>query len=330
MAQPPNIPTPSVNPKKVLPKKEFYVEDQSATSTKYTLIQIKEHLFTGKSEYQKLTIFDTWDYGRMLVLDDSIQTTEKDECIYHETLIHPTLLMAPNPKKVLVIGGGDGGSIEEMLKHKNLEQIVQVELDALVIDVAKKYLLGMNKGAFDDPRVKLIIQDGRKYLEETTERFDCIVLDLTDPIGPSAALYTTEFYKTVASRLTEGGIVSLHCTAWQLFPIITNVIYHTLKSVFPHIRILSANIPSYGMELAFVHASVTTPVEKFDPKQFATNMQERIKNPDALDWVDGEFLQTAGSFIPKPLKLVLAEKVPRLSTDANPVTFEEFYPWNVD
>jgi spermidine synthase len=318
-----------LTPKNLLPKDEYYVEDISPISGLYFVIQIKNKFFKGKSEYQKIAVIDTFDFGHMLILDDAIQTTEKDEFMYHETLIHPTLVMTPNPKKVLVIGGGDGGSIEEILKCKTIESIVQVELDAKVVEVSKQYLQAVNKGAYDNPKVKLIIQDGRKYIFETKETFDAIILDLTDPIGPSARLYTTEFYQQVANRLTPGGVIALHGSAWIGYPIITNIIFNTVKTVFDHCRIVSVNIPSYGNDLAFIHASVTTPVESFDAKLFDSRLRERY-NLDSLRWVDVDYLQNAGSFIPKPMKQALAEKPPRISTDSKPVSFEEFYPWVIE
>lgn len=322
--------SPSVNPKKLFPKNEFYVEDVSEGETKWLVLQIKEKLCSVKSEFQKIVVFDTWDYGRVMVIDDSVQTAESDEFIYHEVMIHPPLLMHPNPKRVLIIGGGDGGSIEETLKHKYLTEAVQSELDKEVIEASRKYLSSISKGAFDDPRAKVNYREGRKFLEESTEKYDVIVLDLTDPTDHSKLLYTKEFYELAVSKLTEGGIISLHLSAWSPFPKVTGAIYQTLKSVFPYVRTFSNLVPSYGMELAFCYASKDTDVTKFPSDLFAQRFEERLGHvKNELKWLDGDFLQTTASFAPKALRQALT-CVDRISTDASPLSFDDYYIWDVE
>jgi len=159
-----------LNVKKLISKKLFYIEEQSQFKTKYTVLRYKEKLYSKKSPYQKIEVFETFDYGRMLVLDDSIQTTESDEFIYHEVIIHPPMLMHPNPKSVLVIGGGDGGSIEELCKYKSLQSITMVDIDEMVVEAAKSHLQGINKNAFLDSRLDLHFMDGRRFLEESKKK----------------------------------------------------------------------------------------------------------------------------------------------------------------
>jgi len=162
-----------LNVKKLISKKLFYIEEQSQFKTKYTVLRYKEKLYSKKSPYQKIEVFETFDYGRMLVLDDSIQTTESDEFIYHEVIIHPPMLMHPNPKSVLVIGGGDGGSIEELCKYKSLQSITMVDIDEMVVEAAKSHLQGINKNAFLDSRLDLHFMDGRRFLEESKKKIRC-------------------------------------------------------------------------------------------------------------------------------------------------------------
>jgi len=322
--------TPTVDPlnvKKLISKKLFYIEEQSQFKTKYSVLRYKEKLYSKESPYQKIEVFETFDYGRMLVLDDSIQTTESDEFIYHEVIIHPPMLMHPNPKSVLVIGGGDGGSIEELCKYKSLQSITMVDLDEMVVEAAKSHLQGINKNAFLDSRLDLHFMDGRRFLEESQKKYDVIILDLTDPTEYSKMLFTKEFYQIAANHLTEGGIVSLHGSAWFLFPLVSSTIYNTLGSVFPNLKTFSANIPSYGMELVFMYASATTDVGGFSTEKFAQNYADRLGLKNDLRWIDEDFLNSTVQ--PKLMKqyLRLTETV---STDAAPSSFEIFYPWEVD
>lgn len=316
-------------PTKMLPKNIYYVEDVSADESKWIVLKIKEKLCTIKSEFQKIVVFDSGKYGRVMVIDDSIQTSESDEYIYHEVMIHPPLIMHPNPSSILVIGGGDGGAIEEALKHITMKKVMQVELDKMVIEASRKYLPSINKGAFDDPRVELKLREGRSFLEETDQKFDVIVLDLTDPSDHSKMLYTREFYQLVTRKLTKGGIMSCHLSAWHPFPKITGCLFNTLKSVFPHVHVFSQLVPSYGMELAFCYASMDTDFKNFSQKDFQNNFNERLGNAKDLRWVDGEFLQTSACFVPKPLKEAYTS-IDRVSTDQNPLSFGDLYPWVVD
>jgi len=321
---------PKFDLKKNIPKSEYYLEDVSPDESKWIVIKVKEKLCTTKSEFQKIVVFESEVYGRMLVIDDSIQTSEYDEYIYHEVMVHPPLIMHPNPESILIIGGGDGGAIEEALKHKNIKHVYQVELDKMVIEVSKKYLPNINKNSWEDPRVHLHLKEGRSFLETTDLQFDVIVLDLTDPSEYSKMLYTKEFYEIVTKRLTKGGIVSLHLSAWNPFPKITGTLYQTLKSVFPYVHSFSQLVPSYCMELAFCYASPYTDVSKFSPSLFQSNYKERLAdNASSLRWVDSDFLQTTASFVPKPLRDSFT-CVDRISTDEKPLSFGDFYPWVVE
>src|SRR5690606_33134292 len=141
-----------------------------------------------RTRFQDMEVHESPQFGKLFSLDGCFMTSEKDEFYYHENIIHPAAVAHPAPKKVLVIGGGDGGSAEELLKHPSIEQVTLVELDDQVIVVAKAHFQSIHRGAFDDPRLKLVLGDGLKYIAETNEKFDLIVLDLPDPIGPAEAL----------------------------------------------------------------------------------------------------------------------------------------------
>jgi len=174
----------------------FYQQRFSATQV----------LFEEKTEHQDLVIFENDFFGRVMLLDGVTQTTDRDEFVYHEMITHVPIFAHGNAKKVLIIGGGDGGVLREVLRHKDVE-CTMVEIDASVVEMSKKYFPEHSNGAFDDPRCNLVIADGLKFVKETQDRFDVIIVDSTDPIGPGEVLFTSEFYSDCHDCLTQGGIL---------------------------------------------------------------------------------------------------------------------------
>jgi len=164
-------------------------------------------LYESQTEHQHLVIFENDTFGRVLMLDGVVQLTEADEFVYHEMMAHPALFAQPEPKRVLIIGGGDGGVLREVLRHPSVERAVLCEIDQSVIDLSRRYLDFISKGAFDDPRADVVIADGTKFVAETDERFDAILVDSTDPIGPAVALFTRDFYAGCKRALNEGGVL---------------------------------------------------------------------------------------------------------------------------
>ena len=167
---------------------------------------VEEILYRRKTQHQDLVIFRNKLFGRVLALDGVVQTTEGDEFVYHEMLAHVPLLAHGHARRVLVIGGGDGGIAREVLRHPGIERVTQVEIDGEVVEICKEHLPALSAGAFDDPRVELIIDDAARFVRESGERFDVIISDSTDPIGPGQALYTGDFYAGCRARLNEGGV----------------------------------------------------------------------------------------------------------------------------
>jgi spermidine synthase len=168
---------------------------------------MREVIFRERTEHQDLIIFETEKFGRVLALDGIVQTTEGDEFIYHEVIAHLPIMAHGRATEVLIIGGGDGGTLEEVLKHEGVRRVTQVELDPSVSDLCRRYLPGICKSAFEDPRARLLFQDGARFVAETAERFDVIIVDSTDPIGPGAVLFTAEFYGDCRRCLHPGGIL---------------------------------------------------------------------------------------------------------------------------
>ena len=169
---------------------------------------IEKIIYEKKTDHQHLIIFDNAFFGRVLALDGIIQTTQKDEFIYHEMLTHVPLVAHGQARSVLIIGGGDGGALREVLRHTNIEQVTQVEIDADVIELSKRYLPQHSNGAFDDPRTHLVIDDGLHYLTQTKARYDVIMADTSDPVGPNKSLFSKSFYHACQQALNPGGILT--------------------------------------------------------------------------------------------------------------------------
>ncbi len=224
-----------------------------------------EVMMRGRTNFQEVEVFDTPMFGRMLRLDRVFMTSEKDEFFYHENIVHVAAITHQHPRRALIIGGGDGGAAEEILKHPSIESVVMAELDGEVVEIAKKHLQTIHRGAFNDPRLDVRIMDGKAYIEETSDRFDLVVLDLTDPHGPSQALYTREFYISCRQVLTENGLLSLHVESPISRPTTYNRIVKTLHSVFPIVRPYLVYIPVYGTWWGMATASMAA-----DPLSLST------------------------------------------------------------
>lgn len=174
-------------------------------------IRVKEVLFRDQTELQDLVIFDSHDWGRVLALDGVVQTTTGDEFCYHEMIVHVPILAHGAAREVLIIGGGDGGCLREALKHPAVERVTQVEIDQGVIDLCRTWLPSLSDGAFDHPKARVVIADGARFAAECQERFDVVIVDSTDPIGPGAVLFTESFYRNVRQLLRPGGILATQC-----------------------------------------------------------------------------------------------------------------------
>ena len=233
-------------------------------------MKIKETLFSGKSEFQQLDIIDTLEYGKMMLLDGLVMVTERDEFIYHDMIAHPALFTHPCPKKVLVIGGGDGGSIREIMKHPSVEQAVLCEIDGLVIEQSIQHLPSISC-AIDgtNPRVKLHVDDGLAYIREHQDEFDVILVDSTDPIGPAVGLFEEDFYRLVNGALKKDGIMVAQSESPFYHAKIQRDVFCNLRKVFPIVEMYQAFIPTYPSGFwSFAFASKKYhPATDFDKKR---------------------------------------------------------------
>jgi len=187
-------------------KENFFVEKLYGSNWGQ-ILKITKVLYEKESKFQKIIIFENPIFGKVLALDDILQTTENDEFIYHEMLTHTPIFAHGNVKKVLIIGGGDGGMLREALRHKSIEKAVMVEIDGDVVDACKKYMPNLPGTAYEDPRAEVIIGDGIDYVKNTDEKFDVIIVDSTDPFGPGMILFTKEFYSYCKNALNKDGII---------------------------------------------------------------------------------------------------------------------------
>lgn len=199
-----------------------------------------------RTPYQSLEVYETPQFGKVLRLDDCYMTSEKEEYFYHEALVHPSALAHACPKTALVVGGGDGGAAEELLKHPSIEKVVLAELDGDVVEVSRKYFDAVHHGAFDDPRLDLRIGDGFAYVRSTTDRYDLVLLDLTDPDTPAASLYSAGFFAACKRVLSPGGAMVLHIGSPVFAPDRVARSVSELGNVFELVRCYGLYIPLYG------------------------------------------------------------------------------------
>lgn len=209
--------------------------------------RIRERLFTRKTGCgQMLEIMETPRFGRVMRLDGHFMTSEGEEFFYHEALVHPAAIAHPAPRRCLIIGGGDGGAAEELIKHPSIERVVIAELDADVVEAAKHHLAAVHRGVFADPRLEVNIGDGFAYLDATQDRFDLVLFDLTDPDTPAASLYTAASFAKARRVLTPGGALVLHIGSPIFHPERVRQIVAELRQVFAAVHCYGLYIPLYG------------------------------------------------------------------------------------
>ena len=204
----------------------------------------KKKLCAEKTKFQKMEMLDTVGFGHMLVLDNIVETTEVDEFVYHEMMTHVPMYTHPGPKRVLIIGGGDGGVLREVLRHP-VERAVMVEIDEAVVRASKKYLKKICRDAFKDPRAELIIGDGAAFVRDTTETFDIVIVDSTDPLGPSMPLFGPEFYRNVTRILGEYGLLVRQTGSALLQPDELPMAVKHARQVFPYVKAFVTAVPTY-------------------------------------------------------------------------------------
>ena len=309
---------------------------EAITPNLLQLTEVSQRVYSGRTRFQVVEIVDTVPFGRALLLDGKTQSTEADEFVYHESLVHPVLLSVPEPKRVFIGGGGEGATLREVLRHRSVEHVVMVDLDEEVVALCRKYLPSWHQGSFEDRRVELVHDDAFAFLERESGPFDALVLDLVDPMeaGPAFRLYTREFYELAASRLaTEGGLViqSGPAIAGTIRPSrddgddfgpLTDLtrgftaLHRTLSEVFSTVVGYTATVPSFGGPWSFLLASNgSTDPALLAPMEVDRLLTERVGTE--IRHYDG--LTHRGMFaLPKPLRQGIAAET-RVVTEDRPL-----------
>lgn len=283
-------------------------------------VQVKEHIYNKQSPWQLINVYNLEVLGRTLVLDNVLQSAEVDEFIYHESLVHPALIAHPNPKSVFIGGGGEGATAREVLRFNTVERCVMVDIDEAVIEVSKKVLTCHHAGAYEDPRMLTVVDDAEKWLRETDEKFDVLVMDLADPLeeGPCWKLYTKEFYNFLITRLNPGGILVSQCgPAGLLFQKdVFSPVQNTLKNVFKNCRSYTSHVPSFQDVYGFTMVSNDTDLN-LSAEEINKRIKERVKGENK--YYDGE-THVAMFQLPKYTRKLFAEET-RVGTLADPASF---------
>ncbi|SDC02723.1 spermidine synthase [Terribacillus halophilus] len=220
----------------------WYTEKQ--TDSFGITAKVKRSLHSEQTDFQRLDMLETDEWGNMLTLDGMVMTTERDEFVYHEMVAHVPLFTHPNPENVLIVGGGDGGVIREVLKHDKVKKATLVDIDGKVIEYSKKFLPSI-AGKMDDPRADVRVGDGFMHIAESENAYDVIMVDSTEPVGPAVNLFTKGFYAGIAKALKEDGLfVAQTDNPWFKADLISQV-YKDVKEIFPVTKLYTANIPTY-------------------------------------------------------------------------------------
>lgn len=242
------------------------------------MYRVAHTVMAATSRYQELLIVDTFGFGRALFIDGVPQSATSDEYIYHEALVHPALVAHHAPKSVFIVGGGEGAVLREVLKCNTVERVVMVDIDEMMVDLAKTHLSEWHQGAFEDTRVQLVIDDARTYLAGTQETFDCILVDVPDPVAgsPAALLFTTEFCALSKSRLNEGGTFAMQAETTDHGAYTAHVsIIKTLQQSFNVVLPYQTTIPFYGLPWGFAVASDQRIQERFATITLEQTLHER-------------------------------------------------------
>lgn len=260
-----------------------------------------------RSALQDIRVFENKRFGRVLTLDGAVQLTEGDEFIYHEMVAHGPLLSHGNARRVLIVGGGDGGLAREVLRHHSIERVVLVEIDPAVVEVARTELPTVAAGAFADPRLELVIADGAAFLTDESERFDLILVDAPDPTGPGAALFAEEFHAKAARRLAPEGIIVAQSGMPFMQADELRAVMRSFRGIFSDAACYLATVPSYsGGAIAFAWGSNgtarSTTKELLDRRYAAATLETRYFTPDVF----------RAAFVLPPYVAAIAEDSERL------------------
>jgi len=269
-------------------KKEWFLETPfpGVRRCKRDLFYIQKEIFRKKTRFQEVFIFSTPGFGKMLTLDGIIQFSKLDEANYHETMAHTALFTHPSPKKVLIVGGGDGGVLREVCRHKDLETIHLVEIDEEIPWICQKYLPFVSQGAFKDRRLKIFFEDGAKFVKSSKLFYDVIMVDSTDPVGPGKVLFEFAFYKDVFNALEKEGVAIFQVGPFLDLNTVIKKSANCLKRLFKYVSLIRFSMPSYscGCEYCFILASKKYNPSQISKKTLDLRVKSRLKEPLSLKY----------------------------------------------
>jgi spermidine synthase len=269
-----------MKPENVPPAPDLWVRDTNHGCFSVAF-KVRKTLFSHRSPYQQVDVVQTVDHGNLLLNDGIFMLTEHDEFIYHEMIAHVPLFVHPQPRKVLVIGGGDGGTVREVLKHESIQRVVMVEIDEAVVEACRQYLPTVSS-ALEDPRLELLYEDGVRFVSETPERFDIVIVDSTDPVGPGAVLFEKAFYQDVGRLLTDKGMMITQAES-PLYDMDSQLkLFANQRPFFQKLHMyLYATLTYPGALYSFGFASRSPcPLADFDPRRVAdARIATRYYNP---------------------------------------------------
>ena len=294
---------------------------ESTTAVEGHMHAIVRTIVEAQTKFQHVEIMETKSYGKCLVLDGRIQSSQADEFVYHEALVHPGMLAAARPpRSALVIGGGEGATLREILKYPSIERAVMVDIDGEVVEFCKRHLPEMHQGAFEDARTEVRIEDARAYLQQTKDTFDYICIDLVEPLeeGPACLLFTREFYRLVSDRLTPEGTMTMQGGMTKIGEInFFSAVHRTLREVFPVVAAYQTFVSCFGTPWGFMLAGKHVDPNALGPDAVDRLVAARVRG--TLDYWDGETHQHSFA-LPKHLRKAIAAET-RVSTDAQPLIF---------
>ncbi len=253
----------------------YYVQFVSKSSK--LIMKVDKIVYTARTKYQFVELVEFEEFGLSLILDGLVQSTVADEHIYHEALVHPAMVAHPNPRSVLIIGGGEGATLREVLKHPSVEKAVMVDIDGELVEIAKRYLEPMHRGSFNDPRSEVVIMDGKEYIRKTDRVFDVVILDLTDPYSSEIArdLYSEPFYRELKKILSSSGIVVTQAGCSFYFEDAYDLSLNSLKSTFRIVREYGNWVPSFGYLINYIVASDALDPAAMEPERIDRLLRER-------------------------------------------------------
>jgi spermidine synthase len=273
-------------------------------------------LHSGHTRFQHIVIADSVNFGRILLLDGGIQSSDDDEALYHEMLVQPAMLMHPDPRDVLIIGGGEGATLREVVAHASVRRATMVDLDEEAVELCRTHMTSWHRGAFEDPRVELIFADGRDFVEKSDAFYDVVIIDVVDMLdnGPAQRLYTRQFYEALKRRLRPGGIVTVQGLEFSFLDHQGHAaLFRTLKSVFANVGSYTCTIPSFLAPWGFLLASDDAELSVVTADQIDRAIDAKL-GPDWLVHLTGEFLLGCRAY-DRETRLLLALPGPLLEDD---------------